>query len=167
MGSVSSLSATLYVIVTRVKGGGREPPQKPGLIFPPWWYVHVHVIAEIGNCQSVYSVDKTLPTFAPCYSQSPPLADFTPPYGFLVRFLQQQLKAGGGGGLALYTLSLDLTLYYIKISFPHRSKCTERRRICQKTIPLLCFQKSKQNYLSKKKTHVCSRIAFCRKANRG
>jgi hypothetical protein len=35
--------------------------------------------------------DKNLKTFAPCYSQSPPLTDFTHPYGFL----QQQLKVGG------------------------------------------------------------------------
>ncbi len=29
------------------------------------------------------SWDKNLKNFAPCYSQSPPPADFTPPYGFL------------------------------------------------------------------------------------
>ncbi len=44
-GIVSALSAgahtaTLYVMVTRVKGGGGAPhPQQPGLNFPSWWNV--------------------------------------------------------------------------------------------------------------------------------
>jgi hypothetical protein len=48
-------------------------------------------------------------TFAPCYSQSPPPAHFTPAYGFLdLSFLHRQLKVGGR--LALFTLSLCLLL---------------------------------------------------------
>ncbi len=66
--------------------------------------------------------DKNLKTFAPCYSQSPPPADLAPTMVFLdLRFLQQQLKVGGG--LVLFTffcatfeniivLSL-ITLFYI------------------------------------------------------
>jgi hypothetical protein len=54
--------------------------------------------------------DKNLTTFAPCYPKSPPDADFTTPlYGFLEReILKPQLKVGGG--LALFTLFLCLTL---------------------------------------------------------
>jgi hypothetical protein len=58
--------------------------------------------------------DKNVKTFATCYSQTPQPAECTPPfYGFLdFKFLQQQLKVCGG--LALFTLSLCLTL---KVAF--------------------------------------------------
>jgi hypothetical protein len=51
---------------------------------------------------------KNLKTFAPCYSQSPQTAEFTPLCGFLyLRFQQQQLTVGGGFGI-VYIISLKV-----------------------------------------------------------
>ncbi len=66
------------------------------------------------------NLDKNLKTFAPYYSQSPPPADFTPPMVFLnLRFLQHQLKVGGG--LALFTLFLCFSwkdaLFFLSLHF--------------------------------------------------
>jgi hypothetical protein len=83
-----------------------------------------------GGCILGRNWDKNLRTFAPCYSQSPPPADFTPPmFVFNLRFLHQQLKVGGS--LDLFRLSLTfescivLSLiniyFYMNTSFPLRN----------------------------------------------
>jgi hypothetical protein len=60
-GSVSALSAraytaTIYVMVNRVKGGGRAtpPPHQPGLIFPSW--SELSEIYSVMSCIQKYFV---------------------------------------------------------------------------------------------------------------
>jgi hypothetical protein len=101
---------------------------------------------------------KNLKAFAPCYSQSPPPADFTPPYVFLdLICLRQQLKVGGG--LALFTLSLCLPVkvaliflllhfIYKYTSFPHKTtirNASTGDKPDGKPYPPLWFQNSIQN----------------------
>jgi hypothetical protein len=64
--------------------------------------------------------DKNPKTFAPCYSQSPPPEDFTPPYVFFyLGFLQATAESGRGLCfvyiISLFTFesSIDLSLITI------------------------------------------------------
>jgi hypothetical protein len=58
--------------------------------------MHSTMLMVMVRNSAVHILYYTCKTFAPCYSQSTPPADFTPPSGFLdLRFPEQQLKIGG------------------------------------------------------------------------
>jgi hypothetical protein len=114
-------------------------------------------------------LDKKLKIFDPCYSQSPPPADFTPPYGFLgLENSTATAESGPGLGFVLHIslftfnrsigLSLLTPYFFMQKSSPYRNhnkKCIERRKPRQKTTPPLWFYESIQKKQSMKKTQLC------------
>jgi hypothetical protein len=61
--------------------------------------------------------EKNLKTFAPCYSQSPQPAEFTPPYSFLVLEISTTTADSGWGLGIVYIISLKVALFFLLLRF--------------------------------------------------
>ncbi len=74
-------------------------------------FQYVHVLYRVGILGRNWN--KNLQTFAPCYSQSLPPADFTPPYGFLgLEIYTATAESGWGFGFVSLCLPLKIALFY-------------------------------------------------------